>query len=621
MMRMLMEEKKEDDMGACIEKLDKIGWAAQDPMYDTALLLFGQSADYRKLWLHLKPESCGNWVKSVGKSVPAIYMHEFWATVTFQNHNIKIKMNKKSYSFDLETFRDIFQICLKVPSQKFVDPPFEEEILAFMSDLGYPGNIKTLSELKVEILPHPWRTFETIINNVSVHEVVQKYSAIFPDNLTNKSMKESEAYRTYYAFATGKAILKPKYVRRSVKEKTEQAPKASPGKRIQYATKKSSDDEDDETSVSKDEDNEDQEDDDDQGDDDGQTDSDNDGDNFVHLKIQANISSIPGIVDSCLANKMNEAIKTVVQLQLDRLRDEAQAKNKDFINKLDDKIKKIIKDQVKEQVKAQVSKILPNIKKTVNKQLEAEVPTRSSNTSKTSHVLVTNLSKLELKKILIDKMESNKSIHRSDKQNNLYKALVESYKSDKLILDTYEDTVTLKRRRDDKDKDEEPSTRSNWGSKRIRAGKEPESTSALKDKTSKTTGNKDLEEPAHQEFETRGTKDQPNEEAAQLPEWFQKPTKPLSPDRDWNKTLPDTHGPVQPWLSSLAQMEDPRESFNELVDTPLDFTRFVMNRLKVDTLTLELLASPTFELMKGSCKSLVELEYFLEEVYKATTDQ
>nr|GEW04944.1 L10-interacting MYB domain-containing protein-like [Tanacetum cinerariifolium] len=67
MMRMLMEEKKEDDMGACIEKLDKIGWTAQDPMYDTALLLFGQSADYRKLWLHLKPESCGNRVKSVGR--------------------------------------------------------------------------------------------------------------------------------------------------------------------------------------------------------------------------------------------------------------------------------------------------------------------------------------------------------------------------------------------------------------------------------------------------------------------------------------------------------------------------------------------------------------------------
>nr|GEW51484.1 hypothetical protein [Tanacetum cinerariifolium] len=46
-----------------------------------------------------------------------------------------------------------------------------------------------------------------------------------------------------------------------------------------------------------------------------------------------------------------------------------------------------------------------------------------------------------------------------------------------------------------------------------------------------------------------------------------------------------------------------------------------MNRLKVDTLTPELLAGPTYELMKGSCQSLVELEFFLEEVYKATTYQ
>nr|GEZ79227.1 hypothetical protein [Tanacetum cinerariifolium] len=46
-----------------------------------------------------------------------------------------------------------------------------------------------------------------------------------------------------------------------------------------------------------------------------------------------------------------------------------------------------------------------------------------------------------------------------------------------------------------------------------------------------------------------------------------------------------------------------------------------MNRLKVDTMTPELLVGPTYELMKGSCKSLVELEFFLKEVYKATTDQ
>ncbi|GKB65387.1 hypothetical protein Tco_0921573, partial [Tanacetum coccineum] len=276
--------------------------------------------------------------------------------------------------------------------------------------------------------------------------------------------------------------------------------------------------------------------------------------NFSKFK-QANqfatiVSLIPGIIDTYLAKKMNEAVKIAVQLQSDRLRDEAEAENEEFLNKLDDNIKKIIKDQVIEQVKAQVSKILLKIKKTINEQLEAKVLTGSSNESKTSYAISVNLSELELKKINIYKMESI----------------------------------------DDEDKDEEPFAGSNRGSKRRRAGKEPESTSAPKEKTSKTTGKstegskshhksagesaqakeprhtaKDLEEPAHLEFEIGVTEDQPDEETSQLPDWFQKPAKPPTPD--------------------------------------------------------QLLAGPTFELMKGSCKSLVELEYFFEEVYKVTTDQ
>ncbi|GKB69540.1 hypothetical protein Tco_0930952 [Tanacetum coccineum] len=202
--------------------------------------------------------------------------------------------------------------------------------------------------------------------------------------------------------------------------------------------------------------------------------------NMLNPSPDTAVSSILGIVDVYLANKMHEAVKTV----------------------------------------------------TVNEQLEAEVLTHSSNESKTSHAIAANLSELEPKKILIDKMESNKSIHRSDEQKNLYKALVDAYESDKLILDTYGDTVSFKRRRDDEDKDEEPSAESNRGSKRRRAGKEPESTSGPKEKTSKTNGKstegskshhkcagesaqaeepmhtaKDLEEPTHQEFEIGVTED------------------------------------------------------------------------------------------------------------------
>ncbi|GJS27338.1 hypothetical protein Tco_0487958 [Tanacetum coccineum] len=124
----------------------------------------------------------------------------------------------------------------------------------------------------------------------------------------------------------------------------------------------------------------------------------------------------------------------------------------------------------------------------INDQLEAEVLACSSNQDKTSHVVAANLSKLELKKILIDKMENNKSIDRSIQQKTLYKALVDAYETDKDTLETYGDTVMFKRRRDDEDEDEELSAGSNRGSKRRRAGKEPELTSAPKEKTSKSSG-------------------------------------------------------------------------------------------------------------------------------------
>ncbi|GJT46972.1 hypothetical protein Tco_0955687 [Tanacetum coccineum] len=277
--------------------------------------------------------------------------------------------------------------------------------------------------------------------------------------------------------------------------------------------------------------------------------------------------------------KQTNLFAKAVSLIPDRLRSKSQAKNENFINKINENMKKIIKEQVKVQVKEQVSKILPRIEKSVNEQLKAEVLIRSSNEAKTSHAVAANLSELELKKILIDKMENKKSIDRSVQQKNLYTSLVDAYESNKDILATYGDTVILKRHQDDEDEDEEPSTGSNRRSKRRRAGKEPESTSAPKEKTSKSIGKskegskshqaeepthnvEDLEELAHQEFDIGFTDDQP----------------------------------VDVTTYNLAQKEDPRE----LMDTPLDFSVFVLNRLKVDTLTPELLAGPTFELMKVS---------------------
>nr|GFC05498.1 hypothetical protein [Tanacetum cinerariifolium] len=74
------------------------------------------------------------------------------------------------------------------------------------------------------------------------------------------------------------------------------------------------------------------------------------------------------------------------------------------------------------------------------------------------------------------------------------------------------------------------------------------------------------------------------------PEWFSQSRKPPTPDCDWNKTLPAVQGSAQTWISELAKQADSRSFFNELLDTPIDFSNFIMNRLWFDTLTPKLLA-------------------------------
>ncbi|GJW28101.1 hypothetical protein Tco_0044976 [Tanacetum coccineum] len=147
-------------------------------------------------------------------------------------------------------------------------------------------------------------------------------------------------------------------------------------------------------------------------------------DNFLEFK-QTNqyaeaLSSIPSIVDQYLANKLKEAVDVAVQLKYDRIREEAHTDNQQFLDSIDEGMKKVIKEQVKHEV----SKITPKIEKLVNEQLEYEVL-----------------------------MEANNSINRSDIQRQLYKALVDAYEADKILLDTYGDTVTIKRPRDKADDD------------------------------------------------------------------------------------------------------------------------------------------------------------------------
>nr|GFC02679.1 hypothetical protein [Tanacetum cinerariifolium] len=99
------------------------------------------------------------------------------------------------------------------------------------------------------------------------------------------------------------------------------------------------------------------------------------------------VSAIPSIIHQYMDQQMKEAVREAIQIQTDRLQDSVQRENDEL----------------------QVSRILPRIEESVNATLEAEVLTRSSHSSRTSYAVASDLSEMELKKILIEKMEGNKS--------------------------------------------------------------------------------------------------------------------------------------------------------------------------------------------------------------------
>ncbi|GJY62172.1 hypothetical protein Tco_0462829 [Tanacetum coccineum] len=194
-------------------------------------------------------------------------------------------------------------------------------------------------------------------------------------------------------------------------------------------------------------------------------------------------------------------------------------------------------------------------------------------------------------------MEERKSHLRADYKNKLYDALVESYNTEKDLFDTYGEVFTLKRSRDDIDKDQNPSARSDRRTKRRKSSKEVESSrdSRSKEKKSSSTS-KDAsqsqhkhsgksahaEEPSHtlddsgvqqiQEFDTGNNDEQPADKEVSKADWFKKPKRPPTPDSDWNKRQYIDSRPPQTWISQITHAKELCTSFDELMDTLFEFS-------------------------------------------------
>ncbi|GKE50346.1 hypothetical protein Tco_1481604, partial [Tanacetum coccineum] len=236
----------------------------------------------------------------------------------------------------------------------------------------------------------------------------------------------------------------------------------------------------------------------------------------------------------------------------------------------------------------------PAIEKNIIESLEAIVLAKSSYQPKSTYEAAASLSEFELTKMLIDKMEKNKSYDTDDYKKELYDALIKSYETNKDLFDSYSEIFSLNRSRDDKDKDQGPSAGSDQGTKRRNSSKEVESSRDSRSKAKKSSStSKDASHPQYKPFGKSAHVEEPSH------------------------TVDDS----ETWISQVARAKEPTTSFDELINTPIDFSAFVLNWLNIKDLTQAILVGPAFDLLKGTCKSLTELEYHLEEFSKSTTER
>nr|GEY08531.1 hypothetical protein [Tanacetum cinerariifolium] len=413
-----------------------------------------------------------------------IYIQEFWATTTVHHHSIRFKMDNKKHIVNLESFREMLHICPRLPHQPFVEPPFEEEILAFFRFLGHSGAIRRLTDgsyqkRNVDFAHLMWEDFVYQVEHKDTKKSNEMYYPRFTKVEHKDTKKSNEMY--YPRFTKPKASVRKT---RSSSDTTVALPTDDVGPRLSTSAKgkqPATTSKAKSLSAFSEEDEWNDEDDQKDGSDDEQA---SDEEEFIHPSLSTHAEEETRDEESFdPIPKTPENTNDEENLGMNVGREQGQNE--------EDEEDELYRD--------------------INIILGRGIQMGDVHTTqefKDSYVTLT--------------------------PRNLYKALVEANESDKIILDTDGDTFTLKRRRDDDtDKDKEPSAGSDRGSKRRREGKEPELASVPQEKATRSAGKStqgsnsqqtsasesataeepmqttfEMEEPSHLEFET-GADDQP----------------------------------------------------------------------------------------------------------------
>nr|GEW21327.1 integrase, catalytic region, zinc finger, CCHC-type, peptidase aspartic, catalytic [Tanacetum cinerariifolium] len=235
-------------------------------------------------------------------------------------------------------------------------------------------------------------------------------------------------------------------------------------------------------------------------------------------------------------------------------------------------------DKITEQVRNQTPQILPEkvsnfappmIEKMIQESLNQVNLAKASSQPQSTYEKATTLTEFKLK-ILINKMNSSESYLKIQNTEN-------AMMKQKISKDAEPTTSP-------KTKDSSPMSSKGSKSQPKSSGK-----SVHAEEPEFEVG--DTNTPQGQEGNQGNDNDEPRTESASRRTWFTKPSCPQEPTYlDKNKDKTPQKGPTQNWLMTHAASTSTGKSlkeFDELMSTPIDFSSYILNGLKIKNLTQE----------------------------------
>ncbi|GKE43210.1 hypothetical protein Tco_1470494 [Tanacetum coccineum] len=207
-------------------------------------------------------------------------------------------------------------------------------------------------------------------------------------------------------------------------------------------------------------------------------------------------------------------------------------------------------------------------------------------------------------------MDESQPYLTAPEHKKCYDGLIKSYDLDKSLFPTYDKVYSLKRSQKDKDKDKDPSAGSDRGLKKRKTSKDAEPTKGLIAKESQSGSSKGTKSQSKSSGKSVQS-EEPEFEVADSDMPQDQEENPDSTTRTYSKLV----------MTLASSADKPSKTFDELMSTPIDFSAYILNGLKINNLTQETLLGPTFMLLKGTCTNFAKLEYDFEKCYKVLSEK